>query len=136
MKKNHTRAAFLTALVAFAVVSSATHAATLAGGYVVAGATELRPVSVTELNGQMHLQFPAERATDLPVPFALDDDGHLSLVNFKVLDGNGGTDYVLASPVSALVLKHGDRQAIVQRGDRCTLNGVKITGSAKVTCAE
>ncbi|WP_175153600.1 TrbG/VirB9 family P-type conjugative transfer protein [Paraburkholderia ultramafica] len=136
MKKNCTRSAFLIALSGFAVGSSAAYAATLAGGYVVAGATELRPLAVAEINGQTHLQFPAKRATDLPVPFALGDDGHLSLVNFKESDANGSTEYVLDGPVTALVLKHGEREAIVQRGDKCSLNGVKITGSAKVTCAE
>lgn len=136
MKVNYTRSAFLMALTAFAVGSSVAYAATLTGGYVVAGATELRPLAVAEVNGQMRLQFLAKRATDLPVPFALGDDGRLSLVNFKEVDADGGTEYVLPSPAAALVLKRGDREAIVQRGDKCSLNGVKIAGRAKVTCAD
>lgn len=136
MKVGYTRSTFLMALTALAVGSSIAYAATISGGYVVAGATELRPLAVAEVNGQMHLQFPAKRATDLPVPFALGDDGRLSLLNFKEVDSNGGAEYVLPSPAAALVLKRGDREAIVQRGDKCSLNGVNIAGSAKVTCAE
>lgn len=115
MKNIYTRAAFLLALTASAVGASVVHATTLKDGYVVAGATELRPLAVEEVNGQMHLQFPARAATDLPLPFSLGDDGRLSLVNFTEVEAAGGKEYVLSHPVAALILKSGDREVVVQR---------------------
>lgn len=129
--------AMFAALSAFVVIAAHAESSTpVSRNYVIGGADDLRPTAVTQVDGHMHLLFDVARAPELPVPLALGDDGLLRPVNFKTSPRNSGTEFVLLDRASTIVLKLGDREAIIQDVEKCSLDGVHIIGSANVSCVE
>jgi len=72
---------------------------------------------------------------ELPMLLALGEDGRLRPQNYKVSSRYSGTESVLLDSPSAIVLKQGGREAIMQSSQKCLLDGVKNTGSANVACS-
>ncbi|MBN3761262.1 hypothetical protein [Burkholderia sp. Ac-20365] len=104
--------------VAIAVVCTCAHAqsngAAQTVNFVAAGAGDLRPSAVFRENGHLHLQFDSSAVPSLPVALALRNDGYLTPVNFNVVPREkGSTEYVILDPTPSVVLKLGDREAVV-----------------------
>lgn len=106
---------FLIALLTASAIAQAETPVLVPRDYVTDGATDLRPAAVTTIDGHMHLKFDAARVPRLPVLLAPDEDGLLRPVNSRISTSRpGSTEFLLDDPASTIVLKLGEREAIVQ----------------------
>ena len=99
-----------------------------------AGASDLRPIGVTNTTGQTRFLFA--KGTNLPVPYTLGDDGRLSPVSFTVRPKPDGSELVFVAQGHTVILRSEDREAIVQLHNECRVDGVAVAGAAEIRCLD